>query len=313
MAIYRGPIVDAHHHLWDLALGRHAWLRPSSSNRDSLGDLAPIRSTHLPGDYRVAAANQNIVATVHCEAGWDAADCIGETRWLDSLAHEDGVAMRYVAQVPLRAGDAADLVARQAGFARVSGIRDVLAWDVDPSRRFAASGDLMTDPAWRSGFRALGENALSFDALVFPRQLDQLLQLAADFPSQSIIVNHCGSPIDRDAEGMRHWAKALARLAEAPNIAIKISDLVAYDRHWTLDSLREVTLRCIDCFGPERCMFASDFPVAGLHATFDEIFDAFKAIVSDFPESDQRALFCDNAARLYRLELPSPLLPLASR
>ncbi|GLR91160.1 amidohydrolase family protein [Bradyrhizobium iriomotense] len=313
MAIYRGPIVDAHHHLWDLALGRHAWLRSTSKDRGALGDLAPIRRTHLPADYRVAAANQNVVATVHCEAGWDVADCVGETHWLESLAREDGVAISYVAQVPLKAAKAAALVAQQAGFARVCGIRDALAWDSDPARRFAAAGDLMTDPGWRSGFRALGDHALSFDALVFPRQLDQLRQLATDFPNQLIILNHCGSPIDRDPEGMRHWAEALGRLAAAPNVAIKISDLVAYDHHWTLDSLREVTLRCVDCFGPGRAMFASDFPVAGLHASFDDIFEAFKAIVSDFSESDQRALFCDTAARLYRLDLPSPPLPLASR
>lgn len=311
--IYQGPIIDAHHHLWDLSLGRHRWLQPTANDRGTLGDLEPIRRTHLPQDYRRVAAHQNVVATIHCEAGWDADDCVGETSWLDGLAHEDGVATRYVAQVPLSTPEAEMLIARQAEFPRVAGIRDVLAWDVPAERRFAARSDLMSDPSWRSAFAGLSRHELSFDALVFPTQLDELLRLAADFPEQLIILNHCGSPIDRDPDGLHAWSKGLAALARAPNVAIKMSDLVAYDHDWTLDSLREVVMRCIECFGPERAMFASDFPVAGLHATFDEIFDAFKAIVSDMSAAEQHALFCGTAARLYRLELPSSALPLAAR
>jgi predicted TIM-barrel fold metal-dependent hydrolase len=85
-------------------------------------------------------------------------------------------------------------------------------------------------------------------------------------------------------------------------VSIKISDLVAYDRHWTLDSLRRVVLSCIDCFGTKRALFATDFPVAGLHASFDEIYQAFKTIVSEFSDDEQRALFFANAQRLYRID-----------
>ena len=95
------------------------------------------------------------------------------------------------------------------------------------------------------------------------------------------VLNHCGNPIDRDAEGMRRWREGLATVAHSPNVLIKISDLVAYDHNRTLNSLREVVLYCIDSFGPERAMFASDFPMTGLHATFDQtVHGAFKTIVS---------------------------------
>ena len=109
------------------------------------------------------------------------------------------------------------------------------------------------------------------------------------------------SPADRDEAGMALWRRGLKLLAAQPNVAIKVSDLVAYDHNWTLASLREVTLACIDAFGPERSLFASDFPVAGLHATYDQCFDSFKAITKDFTAGEQRALFCENAARLYRI------------
>ena len=84
-------------------------------------------------------------------------------------------------------------------------------------------------------------------------------------------------------------------------MAIKISDLVAYDHDWTLESLRPVVLHCIECFGVERSMFASDFPVAGLYASFDEVYESFKTIVAEFSADEQRALFFDTARRLYRI------------
>jgi predicted TIM-barrel fold metal-dependent hydrolase len=301
--LYDGPIIDAHHHLWDLDLGRHPWLAPQSGDRGTLGDLSRIRRNYLPADYRRDAAGQNIVGSVHVEAGWDSLDPVAETAWLDALGPGGGIAERLVAQVPLAAADAGRLIAAQAEYGRVAGIRDILSWDADPARRFASGGDLMRDPAWRRGFSALGRHGFSFDMLIFPAQLQDALQLAADFPDQQIILNHCGSPIDRDPEGMARWVAGLKALARADNVAIKISDLVAYDNDWTFESLREVTMRCIESFGPHRSMFGSDFPVAGLHASFDQIFDAFKRIVVDFSPDEQRAMFFGNAARYYHFDL----------
>ncbi|RWF28579.1 MAG: hypothetical protein EOS45_21720 [Mesorhizobium sp.] len=94
----------------------------------------------------------------------------------------------------------------------------------------------------------------------------------------------------------------LRLLAQRDNVAVKISDLVAYDHDWTLDSLRPVVLHCIDCFGTKRAMFGSDFPVAGLHASFDEVYDSFKAISAGLSADEQAALFFDTARRIYRLD-----------
>jgi predicted TIM-barrel fold metal-dependent hydrolase len=303
--LYDGAIIDPHHHLWDLTLGRHAWLAPSTESSRGLGNLAQLRRNYLPNDYLRDAAGHKIVATVHVEANWEADDCLGETRWLDSLEKPGGVAERYVAGVSLARPDAAKLIEAQAAFSRVVGVRDILSWSENPARRFAARGDLMRDPAWRAGLGALGRNDLVFDLMVYSSQLLDAAQLVSDFPNQLFVLNHCGSPIDRDAEGMRRWREGLAAVARAPNVLLKISDLVAYDHHWTLDSLREVVLRCLDAFGAERAMFASDFPVAGLYATFDQAYGAFKTIVSGFSASEQRALFIDNAKRTYRIDAPS--------
>jgi predicted TIM-barrel fold metal-dependent hydrolase len=302
VAIYSGPIIDPHHHLWDIGMDKHPWLGTSSGGKESLGDLGKLRRNYTPQDYRNDARRHNVVATVHVEAGWDSGDCLGETRWLETLDKTDGVASRYVARVPLDRADASALIEAQAGFSGVVGIRDILSWDPDPSRRFAARDELMEDASWRRGLGELARFDLSFDLMVFPRQFAAAERLAADFPDQQFILNHCGSPIDRHEAGMDAWRRGLRALSRHENVAIKISDLVAYDHDWTLESLTPVVMHCIDCFGTRRSMFGSDFPVAGLHASFDEIFDSFKTIVADLSGDEQSALFHDNAARFYRFD-----------
>lgn len=299
---YAGPVVDAHHHLWDLGLGRHPWLAATAGERGGLGELGPLRRNYLPQDYSRDAARHNVVATVHVEASWASDDCVGETRWLETLDKSRGVAARYVIHVPLASPEAPALIEAQAGFDRVVGVRDILSWDPDPARRFAARDGIMDEPAWRAGLALLGAHRLAFDLMVFPRQLADAARLAAAFPDQQFVLNHCGSPIDRDADGMLLWREGLRNLARHENVAIKISDLVAYDHHWTLDSLGPVVLHCIDCFGSGRAMFGSDFPVAGLHASFDDIYDGFKTIAADLSADEQTALFFGNAKRIYRLD-----------
>lgn len=302
MTIYSGPIIDAHHHLWDLRLGRHPWLSAAAAERGGLGNLGPLRQNYLPQDYLRDAARHNLAATVHVEAGWASDDCLGETRWLETLDKADGVAARYVAHVPLASPDAPALIEAQAAFDRVIGVRDILSWDPDPARRFAARDGIMDEPFWRAGLAHLKKYDLVFDLMVFPRQLADAARLVADFPDQQFVLNHCGSPIDRDPEGMRRWRDGLRELARNENVAVKISDLVAYDHDWSLDSLTPVVMHCIDCFGPDRAMFASDFPVAGLHASFDEVYDSFRTIVSPLSQEEQAALFFGTAKRIYRLD-----------
>lgn len=300
MPRYDGPVIDPHHHLWDYAMRRHPWL--VSEANEGLGNLAPLRRDYLPADYLADAAGQSVVGTVHIEASWTPDDPVAETRWLESIERPGGVAARYVAHAALDHPDAAATLEAQAAFPRVVGIRDIVSWHPDPAKRFVADAGRMASAAWREGFARLRPLGLHFELMMFPNQVADAARLLADLPDQPVVLNHCGSPIDRDADGMRRWRDALKRLAEAPNLSIKISDLVAYDNDWTLDGLRPVVEHCIDCFGPERSMFASDFPVAGLHATFDQIYDGFRLFASGFSEQEQVAMFHDNAHRTYRFD-----------
>jgi predicted TIM-barrel fold metal-dependent hydrolase len=301
---YRGPIIDAHHHLWDLAMDRHPWLRPTGGKIKALGDLAPIQRDYLVDDYRRDAANQNVAASVHVEAGWDRSDDpLAEIHWLEALDKSSGVAVRYIGFASLAAPNAGETLDRLADVNRCVGVREMLSWHpTQPARNFAPRAGIADEPDFRRGVSLLARRRLILELMLYPYQAEEVSRLAGDFPDQRFIVNHCGSPIDRDAEGMARWKQGLRLLGRQPNISVKISALTAYDPSPTPESLREVAMHCIESFGVDRSMFGSDFPVGRLWTTFDAIFDGFKAIVQGFSEGEQRALFYANARRVYRID-----------
>lgn len=303
--LYGGPVIDPHHHLWDLSMGRHPWLKrqPAPSEEMVFGSIEPIRRDYGVTDYLADAAGQNIVATVHVEAGWSDDHPLEESQWIDRLDKSRRVAWRTIAHVPLDRPDAPALLEAEAANERVVGIRDIVSWHPEPAKSFSRSATLMSDPRWRSGLGAATRLGLVFDLMLFPWQMQEAVRLAADFPDTVFVLNHCGSPADRSPEGIELWRRGLEALGRADNILVKISDLVAYDNDWTLDSLRPVIDHCIACFGPKRAMFASDFPVAGLHASFSQIYDGFRAVASALSEDEQRDLFFTTANRTYRLGL----------
>ena len=159
----------------------------------------------------------------------------------------------------------------------------------------------MGDPAWRRGYALLQNYGLSFDLQTPWWHLEEAAVLARDFPDTRIILNHTGLPGDRSPEGLAAWRRAMATLAACPNSAVKISGLGQPGRPWTAGANGPVVRATIEIFGVDRCMFASNFPVDGLCASFDAIFTGFEAIVQDLTAADQRRLFHDNAARIYRL------------
>jgi predicted TIM-barrel fold metal-dependent hydrolase len=302
--LYSGPIMDAHIHLWDLGMDRHPWLRPTGGAIQALGDLAPIRRNYLVDDYRRDAANQNVVASVHIEAARDRADDpLEEIEWLETLDKSSGVAARYIGFADLTAPDSGAALDRLSEVKRCVGVRQMLSWHpTEPARSFAPRPGIANEERFRHGVALLARHDQLLEFMLYPYQAEEVARLALDFPNQSFIVNHCGSPIDRDREGMLRWKEGLRRLGSAPNVLIKISALTAYDPSPTPESLREVALHCIECFGVDRSMFGSDFPVGRLWTSYDAIFDGFKAIVRDFSEAEQSALFHDNARRVYRME-----------
>lgn len=289
--LYAGPIIDAHHHFWDLSMDRHPWLR---------GQADPMLARDcLPADYLREAAGYDIVASVHVEANWDPADPLGEIAWLDGLVRPEGIAARYVAYADLAHRDVEHQLEAMAAHGRVAGIRQILSWHPDPEKSAVPDRHRMANPAWRRGLAALGHLGLSFDLLISPWQLDDVLDLLGAFPDMRFALNHCGSPFDRSPEGMARWAAGLRSLARAPNLLLKISDLVAYDPQWTEASLSDVLLTCLDAFGPGRCMLASDHPVVTRFASFRQTYESFRTTFADLGDQELLDMFAGNASRFY--------------
>jgi predicted TIM-barrel fold metal-dependent hydrolase len=292
-------IVDAHQHFWDPVANYHPWLRDEPPIPFRYGDYRSIRRRYLPPDYRADAASIRVDATVYVETEWDPADPIGEMRYVQTLRHEYGLPTVAVAQAWLDQPDAAHVLAQYASFGFVRSVRHKPRANRSPAD--SAPGG-MTNARWRAGYAALAGNGLRFDLQTPWWHLAEAARLASDYPDTPIVLNHTGLPADRGPEGIAGWRRAMRTFASCPNVSVKISGLGQPAQPWTASANRDIVLTTIDMFGVPRCMFASNFPVDGLCGSFGTIFAGFREIVRDFEPHEQRALFHDNAMRIYAMD-----------
>ena len=295
------PIVDPHHHLWDLERFSYPWLSARPLPASVAGDVAPIAKSYLLDDYLADTAKQNVVKSVHVDAGFDPSQPVEETRWLQSIADQRGFPHGIVARAELHRPDVETTLASHCRFPNVRGIRHIVNWHPDPAKTYVTKPDFLTDPAWLRGFAQLKRYNLSFDLQLYPSQMADAAALAAAHGDTTIILNHAGMPVDRDPEALSLWRAGMRALGAQPNVWVKISGLGMVDWRWTEESIRAFVLETIEIFGPDRCMFASNFPVDKLYSSFDALYDAFKRIVSDFSVGERRKLFSDTALAVYRI------------
>jgi predicted TIM-barrel fold metal-dependent hydrolase len=307
---WTGPIIDAHHHVWDPAAHNYPWLSGDLLVPHRYGDYTPIKRRYLPPDYKRDIVDQNLMASIYCEAEWDPTDPIGETRYVSSLAAADGLPNAMVAQAWLDRDDADELLAQQASFPLVRSVRHKPGGPTSPADVGHGKKTLMSDEKWRRGYSLLQRHGLHFDLQVPWWNLPEAAILARDFPGIQLIVNHTGVPNDRSPETLSGWRRNMEMVAAQPNTAVKISGLCIPGRRWSTADSASVILDTIAMFGPNRVMFGSNFPVDGMFATFAQIFDTFREVTASFSDDNKRAMFCDTAVRLYRPLQGASLQPL---
>ena len=313
------PICDPHHHLWDHPRSRYLL--------DEL--LADTDSGH------------NVVSTVFMEcaamyrAGGPAAlRSLGETEFVNGVAPMSAsggygagrMCAAIVGFVDLTLGAAAGeaLDAHMAASARFRGIRHASGWDASDAVRNSHTNPtqgLLADKTFRAGFAELGKRGLTFDAWLYHPQISELVDLARAFPHQPIVLDHFGGPLGigpyegKRAEIFEQWKMDVAALAACSNVVAKLGGLVmpinGFGFHKrslpaTSDELvlatRDYYLHMIDCFGPHRCMFESNFPVDKQSASFHVLWNSFKKIAAGCSADEKAALFHDTATRVYRVE-----------
>lgn len=296
------PIVDAHHHFWDLGRNYHPWLRDLPRIPFRYGNYADICKNFLPDDYFAQAGNHRIVKTVMMEGEWDPRDVLGEARWATALHARTGLPNAMAAQIWLDRDDVADVIAAYREIPLVRSVRHKPKTVPCAEHRadFDAPGS-MRCARWRRGYALLAESGLMFELQAPWWHFDEAAELARDFPQMKIVVNHAGLPADRGEEALSAWRAALDTLARLPNVWLKLSGIGEPGVTWSVERNGRIVRDAIGSFGVERCLFASNFPVDSLVVTLNDLFSGFKAMVADRTPQERLALFHDNASALYQI------------
>jgi len=306
-------IVDPHHHLWPV------------------GGAMPYALADLHND---ADSGHLIEKTVFIECGssYDAAEpkhraSLGETRYIAAVSAGDPrhLISGIVAHIDLRRDDVSELLDAhvEAGAGLVKGIRDALS-RADHPEVLAIPGrapkDLFADPEFRRGVTTLGSRGLTYDTWHYHYQNQEFLALAQAIPGTTMILDHFGTPLgvgpyasQRD-EIFTQWKKDIAALAQCPNVVAKLGGLAMPDNGFgwhtaerppTSDEFiavqRQYFEHTIECFGPNRCMFESNFPVDRLSLGYHVLWNAFKKLTISFSEDEKDAMFRGTATRIYSL------------
>jgi predicted TIM-barrel fold metal-dependent hydrolase len=296
------PFVDAHVHMWDLSRIHYPWLSPPFRNDGPNGTVEPIARNYLLDDYFEDAKHWDFRGMVHVDAGAEASAALNETAWLEAMAGARGWPNAIVAFAALDDPHVERVLKAHAASPHVRGIRHIVNWHKDPARSYTAR-DVTSDPQWQKGFAALGRYGLSFDLQAYPGQFATLANLIARHPEIAVIVNHLGMPVISDTDGVSIWRNGMRALAASPHVSVKLSGVGFVRRDWTIELIRPFLLDTIDMFGPNRCLFASDYPTDKLFGSFDRHLDAYNEIVSGFSQEQRRDMFGRNAVRIYRMDI----------
>ena len=292
------PIIDAHHHIWRVA--KVPWLDGPQLPR-IFGDYSALRRDYSVGELIDDIKSSNVVKSVYIQINVAPGDEVEEVEWVQSVADANGFPHGIVGYADLAAPDLAATLDRQLACANLRGIRQQLHWHEKSLYRFAPRPDLMNDPAWRAGLRELEKRSLLFELQVFAGQMTDAAKLAEDFPRITFVLLHAGMLEDRSADGWAAWRKGMRALAARPNVVVKLSGLGTFEHRCSTELWWPVIRETVDFFGPERCLYGSNYPIEKLWTSYENIVAVMKECLSGLPRAAQRAIFFDNAERVYRL------------
>jgi len=285
------PFVDTHVHFWNLKhpMLRWGWLEPDFVH-PLLGDIDGLKRTRYAADEYLAETRfDGADKVIHVQAALGSPDPVAETAWLEEMADRTGAPHAIVAEAWLAKPDVEQQLERHARYPRLRGIRDF------------GEGEYLADPAWERGYALLERFDLVCCLDSEADRFSLARALAERHPGVTMCLDHCGVPLERSREYFEHWRTELHALALAPNVVVKVSGLAMRDPAWTVESIRPWVLECIEAFGPERTVFATNWPVDSLFSTYGDVVRAYRTILSEFSAPEQAAMLADNAERIFRL------------
>ena len=284
--------VDAHVHFYDMGHPElfYAHWQPDEDHPVLGAQTRKLAERNwLAEDFIEVSRDSNVTKAVHVQAAIGSPDPVTETEWLQEAADRTGFPHAIVAYADLHDPGVEAVLERHCESPNMKGVRDF------------SYGDYLVASDFHRGYALLEKYDLIASIAAQWQDMEKLRDLAAAFPNIVIVLDHAGGPMERTPEYFNNWRQGMQTAAEAENVICKISGLGMGDHNWTVDSIRPYVLHCIEAFGVERSLFATNWPVDSLWSDYDTIVSAYDVITSDFTESERHAMFSANTERLYQI------------
>jgi L-fuconolactonase len=272
--------IDSHQHFWRYSAAEYPWMQEGW----------PIRRDFLPEDLAPELSSHGLDGCVAVQAR----QTLEETRWLLELADASPIVKGVVGWVDLRSPEIEQQLASFAAHPKFVGVRHVVQDEPDDA--------FLLLPEFLRGIAALRDFGLTYDILIYPRQLPAAIELVRRFPDQPFVLDHLAKPLIR--EGLvSPWREQLSELAASPHVLCKLSGMVTEAQwgRWNAAEFRPYLDAAFEAFGPDRLMYGSDWPVALLAASYDQVFALVRDYFSGLSSDVEERFFGLNAARFYGL------------
>ena len=274
--------IDSHQHFWIYDPNQYPWMTD---------ELSAIRSNHLPEHLQVEFDRLGIDGSVAVQAR----QSLDESRWLLKMADESCLIKGVVGWVDLRSENVEDQLAEFAEHPKFVGVRHVV--QDEPDENF------MLLPEFIRGISKLKSYDLSYDILVFPKQLPAAIELVKQFPDQSFVLDHIAKPLIKDKE-ISTWDEHIRELAQFSNLNCKVSGMIT-EANWTTWKTSDFTPYLdvvFEAFGEDRLMYGSDWPVCKLAGSYRQVYDLTDNYLSQFSPLAKEKFFGGVASEFYGLK-----------
>jgi L-fuconolactonase len=274
--------IDAHQHFWKYRADEYGWIDDS---------MSALRRDFLPSDLEPELKRAGFDGCVAVQAQHS----VSETEWLLSLAEQNPFIAGVVGWVDLRAEDASQQLAQLAENPKLLGIRHVVQGE--PDDRFLLRPDFLR------GVGELEQFDLTYDILIYPKHLVVAAEFVEQFPTQRFVLDHLAKPFIKKGE-LEPWASDLRRLARHPNVFCKLSGMVteADWKAWKPEHFVPYLETALECFGPERLMVGSDWPVCMAAAvSYKQVMDLVQNFLTRYPGDVADQILGGTAQKFWRL------------
>ena len=270
--------LDAHQHFWSYDAAQYPWIPPGS----------PLHRSWLPDDLAALQKPLGFDGSIAVQAR----QVVGESDWLLGLADKHANVQGVVGWVDLRSDRVEADLARLAAHPKFVGVRHVVQEEPDD--------DFMLGKDFQRGISKLHAHGLTYDILIYPRQLEAAIRLAEDFPAQPFVLDHIAKPPIKDG-AIEPWKSQVRRLAKLPNVWCKVSGMLTEADHqaWQAGQFRPYLDTVFEAFGPARLMYGSDWPVCLFAGSYEQAFRLVDDYARGLTEAERAGLFGGNCARFY--------------